>query len=114
MTKENKEPQFVKYFAPVISALKELGNSGTPSEVRDLIAINLQISDNILDEQLPSGTSSRFDNQVAWAIFYLAKARYIDSSKRGIWKLTEAGINSEITSKKYLEIFQEIQQNFRQ
>ncbi|OZH54106.1 restriction endonuclease [Hydrocoleum sp. CS-953] len=114
MTKPNKGPQFVKYFAPVISALKELGNSGTPSEVKDLIAINLQISDNILDEQLPSGTSSRFDNQVAWARFYLVKAGYIDSSKRGIWKLTEAGINSEITSKEALEIFQKLQQAFRQ
>ncbi|MEB3342304.1 restriction endonuclease [Okeania sp.] len=114
MAKPNKGPQFVKYFAPVISALKELGNSGTPSEVKDLIAINLQISDNILDEQLPSGTSSRFDNQVAWARFYLVKAGYIDSSKRGIWKLTEAGINSEITSKKALEIFQKLQQAFRQ
>ncbi len=114
MTRLNKGPQFVKYFAPVISALKELGNSGTPSEVKDLIAINLQISDNILDEQLPSGTSSRFDNQVAWARFYLAKAGYIDSSKRGIWKLTEAGIDSEITPKEALEIFQKLQQAFRQ
>ncbi len=114
MTRQNKGPQFVKYFAPVISALKELGNSGTPSEVKDLIAVNLQISDNILDEQLPSGTSSRFDNQVAWARFYLAKAGYIDSSKRGIWKLTEAGIDSEITPKEALEIFQKLQQAFRQ
>lgn len=114
MTRQNKRPQFVKYFAPVISALKELGNSGTPSEVKDLIAVNLQISDNILDEQLPSGTSSRFDNQVAWARFYLAKAGYIDSSKRGIWKLTEAGIDSEITPKEALEIFQKLQQAFRQ
>ncbi|MGD1713191.1 restriction endonuclease [Dapis sp. BLCC M172] len=114
MTRPNKGPQFVKYFAPVISALKELGNSGTPSEVKDLIAVNLQISDNILDEQLPSGTSSRFDNQVAWARFYLAKAGYIDSSKRGIWKLTEAGIDSEITPKEALEIFQKLQQAFRQ
>ena len=113
VAKPNQGPQFVKYFAPVISALKELGNSGTPSEVKDLIAINLQISDKILDEQLPSGTS-RFDNQVAWARFYLAKAGYIDSSKRGIWKLTEAGINSEITPKKALDIFQNIQQGFRQ
>ncbi|MCD8489254.1 MAG: winged helix-turn-helix domain-containing protein [Desertifilum sp.] len=94
-------PQFVKYFSAVISALKELGNSGTPSEVRNLIAQNLQLSDQILDEQLGSG-GSRFDNQVAWARFYLAKAGYIDTSKRGVWRLTETGINLELNAKKIL------------
>lgn len=29
-------PQFVKYFPYVISALKDLGNSGTPAEVREI------------------------------------------------------------------------------
>ncbi|MBD2310118.1 restriction endonuclease [Desertifilum sp. FACHB-1129] len=105
-------PQFVKYFSAVISALKELGNSGTPSEVRNLIAQNLQLSDQILDEQLGSG-GSRFDNQVAWARFYLAKAGYIDTSKRGVWRLTETGINLELNAKKSFEIFQEIQKGFK-
>ena len=31
-------PKFVQYFFPVIEALKELGGSGRPSEVRDVIA----------------------------------------------------------------------------
>ena len=70
-------PQFVKYFPEVITALKELGNSGTPSEVREHIATKLNLSDNVLNAQTKSGIA-RFENQVAWARFYLAKAGYID------------------------------------
>lgn len=43
--------QFIKYFTYVISALKDLGKSGTPAEVRDLIAQKLHLSEDELDEQ---------------------------------------------------------------
>lgn len=105
-------PQFIKYFPHVISTLKDLGNSGTPPEVRELIAKSLQLSDEELDKQLNSGTS-RFDNQIAWAKFYLAKAGYIDASKRGVWSLTEKGLNANITNKEALKIFQEVHKQFK-
>ena len=106
-------PQFIKYFPFVISALKDLGNSGTPPEVRELIAQKLNLSENELNEQISSG-ASRFDNQVAWAKFYLAKAGYIDASKRGVWSLTEKGINSNLTTpKEALKVFQEVQKQFK-
>jgi len=56
-----------------------------------VIAKNLQISDTEQSEPLPSGVQTRFENQVHWARFYLAKAGYIDSSQRGVWTLTEKG-----------------------
>ena len=111
MQNSKKGPQFVQYFEPVIAALKELGNSGTPAEVRDLIIQKLNISDDFIDGKLNSG-ASRFENQVAWARFYLVKAGYLDSSKRGVWSLTEKGINSELTYKKALEMFKSIQQEY--
>ena len=105
-------PQFIKYFPHVISALKDLGNSGTPPEVRELIAEKLQLSVDELNEQMQSG-ASRFDNHIAWAKFYLAKAGYIDASKRGVWSLTEKGINANITDKEALKIFQGVQKQFK-
>lgn len=56
-----------------------------------MIAKDLQISDTEQSEPLPSGVQTRFENQVHWARFYLAKAGYIDSSQRGVWTLTEKG-----------------------
>ena len=39
MSKEfSGAPQFVKYFGPVLEALKQLGGSGRPDEVRSVIA----------------------------------------------------------------------------
>jgi restriction system protein len=106
-------PQFVRYFRPVIDALKELGNSGTPAEVREIIADRLHIDDEQLNEALASGTP-RFLNQVAWARFYLNKAGFIASSKRGVWSLTEKGISSNLTDEQALEVFQAIQSQFQE
>jgi restriction system protein len=82
-------PEFVKYVGPVVEALKGLGGSGRPSEVRSAVAQALSISEDEQAERLPSGVQSRFENYVHWARFYLAKAGYIDSSRHGVWTLTE-------------------------
>jgi restriction system protein len=84
-------PKFVRYFGPVLKALVELGGSGRPDEVRDRVAQVLNVSEEEQSEPLPSGTQNRFANQVAWARFYLAKAGLVDSSRRGVWSLTEKG-----------------------
>jgi hypothetical protein len=52
--RQAKGPQFITYFTPVIETLKELGGSGRPSEVKDLIATKLRLSEalcvyNVLD-----------------------------------------------------------------
>ena len=84
-------PQFTRYVGPLIEAVRELGGSGRPDEVRTVIAKNLRLSDEEQSEQLPSGVQTRYENQVHWARFYLAKAGYIDASQRGVWTLTEKG-----------------------
>ncbi|BAY94559.1 MULTISPECIES: restriction endonuclease [unclassified Tolypothrix] len=83
-------PKFVRFFSPVIEALQELGGSGRPSEVRDFIAKRLNISEQERTELLEGG-APRFDNQVAWARFYLVKFGLMDSSKRGVWSLNDNG-----------------------
>jgi len=80
-------PQFVQFFQPVVDALMELGGSGQPSEVKEIIADKLNIPDEEQSEQIASG-ASRFSKNVDWARFYLAKAGNIDASKRGVWSLT--------------------------
>ena len=65
-----------------------------------------------LNEQNKGG-APRFYNQVAWAKFYLAKAGYIDASKRGVWSLTEKGINTNVTDKEVLMIFQGVVKRFK-
>ncbi len=112
MAKNNiRGPQFVQYFQPVIDALVELGGSGQPSEVKELIAEKLNITEDEQGEQIPSG-ESRFSSKVSWARFYLAKADLIDSSTRGVWSLTEKGRNARLSNEEALQLFQNIHQQF--
>jgi restriction system protein len=92
MSKEfSGAPQFVKYFAPLLDTLHQLGGSGRVDEVRSVIAQRLNLTEEEQSEPLPSKTQARFDNQVHWARFYLTKAGLLGSSQRGVWTLTEKG-----------------------
>jgi len=95
--------QFVRYFGPLLDALRELGGSGTPDEVVERIAADLHIPDSVQNELLPSG-EPRFRNQVAWARFYLVREGLVDSSKRGVWSLTERGRGARLSPEEAREI----------
>lgn len=86
----SRPPQYTDYINPVLESLQKLGGSARPSEVCPAVAKALSLPDSILEERLANGVS-RFENQVHWARFYLAKDGYIDSSRRGVWSLTEKG-----------------------
>jgi len=105
-------PKFIKFIPPVVAALQELGGSGTPSEVRDIIIRDMQLSENELSETIDNG-SSRFENQTSWARFYLVHAGYIGSSKRGIWTLSEKGLAVEDTSSiDAMQLFKDVRDKF--
>jgi restriction system protein len=106
-------PKFVQFFSPVIEALKELGGSGRPSEVREVISRQLNISESDRTELLDGG-APRFDNQVAWARFYLVKESLVDSSNRGVWSLSDRGREIESLSfDESLAIFRRIHSEFQ-
>lgn len=96
--------EFVKWFGPMLDALRDLGDSGRPREVYSKIAENLAIPNEVLDETLKSG-ASRFRNQVAWARQYLVWEGLVDSSKRGTWTLTEQGRATHLTEIEARQIF---------
>lgn len=100
----NEGAKFLQWFGPLLDALRELGGSGTPDEVVDQIATTLNIPDKQLNETLPSG-ELRFRNQVAWARFYLYREGLLDSSRRGVWSLTEKGRLSNLEINDAREIF---------
>ena len=91
-----KGPEFVRYFQPVIDVLKEKGGSATPKEVYEAIADQHDISEEDLSAQLKNG-SSKFQNQVAWARFYLVKAGFVDASRKGVWSLTASGQRASLS-----------------
>ena len=106
-------PKFVQYFGPVVRAIKSLGGSARPAEVTERVASDLGVSDDERSELTSTGVP-RFYNQVAWARFYLAKADIVDTSRRGIWTLTEKGRTlPELGHQEALLVFREVQAQFR-
>jgi restriction system protein len=91
MARAGRGPKFVQFFDPVMKALKELGGSGRPAEVVEVVARLKGISDAQRQEVLQSG-ALRFDNQIAFARQYLVWGGFLDSSKRGVWSLTQKGL----------------------
>lgn len=86
-----------RYINPVLAALKDLGGSARPREVYDWIAQHLGISDEERSIRNQSGPS-RFENDVAWARFYLVRTGYLESSRHGVWSLTDQGRAMDVLS----------------
>ena len=107
--------QFARFVNPVLNALKGLGGSGQPAEVRDAVVRNMGLDGSpLLEETLKSG-GSRFKNQIDWARLYLADAKYIDRSTRGVWTLTEKGRDSAPLSEEGVnELVLEIQRKHKE
>ncbi len=102
--KNNEGTKFLRYFGPLLDALRKLGGSGRPDEVVEQIAADMQLSDDEQNDVVPSG-GSRLKTNVAWARFYLVREGLLDSSKRGIWSLTEKGRAAHLTVEQAGEIF---------
>lgn len=103
-----KGPQFIKYMKPVLEALREMGGAGKSSEVVDHVIDLLKIPEEELQILNKSG-GSRVRNRIQWARFYLVKAGFIDSSKYGLWALTDEGWKADFDA---YEMWKSIHQAF--
>lgn len=83
-----KGPEFLRFFRPIVEALKEKGGSGTTSEIIDRAIEILRLSEAEQNQEIGSG-GSKVRNQAQWARLYLLRGDVLDSSARGIWKLTD-------------------------
>ena len=96
---------FLRWFGPVIQALRDLGGSATPVDARKKIIENENLSDDEVNATRGKTHVNKFENEVGFAKSYLVKAGYIDNKVYGIWTLTDKGQNVEITDELASEIF---------
>jgi len=67
--------------------------------VKEWILKNLRLPEEYMNA-VHKGGESKFGNDVDWARFYLVRAGYLDSSKRGVWSLTDLGRSEKIDAAK--------------
>lgn len=110
--KHGKGPDFTRFFRPIVEALIEKGGSGTTSEIIDRAIEILGLSEAEQNQELASG-GSKVRNQAQWARLYLAHGGALDSSARGIWKLTEKGSHINPATFDFQALFKEVQKKFQ-
>ena len=90
---DKRVPLRAELFQPVFDVIKELGGSGSNTEILDGVIQKLQIPDEVAD--IPHGDSSgrtELEYEIAWTKTYLSKYGVITNSSRGIWS-----VNPEFT-----------------
>ncbi|MDD4001902.1 MAG: restriction endonuclease [Bacteroidales bacterium] len=91
-----KKPKFIRWFKPLLEVLLELG-SATPNEVTQRIAEKESLDEELLNKRYLKTGVLIFNNQVAFARQYLIWEGYLTSSSRGVWSLTDKGIEKART-----------------
>ena len=96
---------FINWIPPLIQILKDKGGSATPKEIREGIIKKMKLKDDFLSERYEKSGQLRFNNQVYWAKQYLAWEKLIDTSKHGVWALTDDGWKASFNYDNALDLF---------
>ena len=104
----NSGAKFLRWFKPLLQALKDLGGSATPKEARNKIIENEKLTEEETSAVVGKTQTPEFNNDVAWARQYLVRGGYLDNSTRGVWKLTENGWTVDMTDELASGIFKAI------
>lgn len=102
--KKARQAEFVRWFGPLLQALRDLGGSAVPREALDRIAQIEKVPDELRNAVLKSG-QERFYNQVHWARQFLVWEGMIGSGRRGVWALTPLGRSTLLTQDAAREIY---------
>ena len=83
-------PKFDEFFGDFLSAIKD-GEIHSAQEVRDVIAVAMNLTESDIAEMLPSGKQTTFYSRTGWAKTFLQKAGLVETPQRGKYRITEEG-----------------------
>jgi restriction system protein len=83
-------PDFQSIMRPLLAVLAD-GQDETVQTIRDTLARQFELTDEELEQRLPSGRDRTYRNRVGWALTHLKGAVVIESPRRGVYRITERG-----------------------
>lgn len=86
-------PKFFEFFGSFLNVLRD-GELHSAKEMRERVAVLMNLSEQDLSEMLPSGRQTVFANRVAWARTYLDRAGLIETPARAKYRITAEGIKA--------------------
>jgi restriction system protein len=103
--KRANKTEFVKWFGPLLDALRALGGSARPKEIAQWIGKEYSIPEEILNERYQKSGVLKFQNQLAWGRQYLVWEELLESSKHGVWTLSKKGWDTKLDESQSYDIF---------
>src|SRR5206468_6623440 len=88
------------------------GGAGEVTDVIEQVIDKVGITEKELEETTSNG-QSRVRNQIQWARFYLFKAGLIDNAQRGIWRLTNEGLEKKLSEEDVYALFKNVQESVK-
>lgn len=89
-------------FNPTLTALHNLGSSGSVEELEEQVATILSLTDEQVNE-IHRGNTSKLTYRLAWARNYLKRFGLLENSSRGVWALTEEGLKIKSVDKEVVK-----------
>jgi restriction system protein len=83
-------PEFNEIKAPALQFFTD-GQLHKVSEIYDVLSKHFKLTEDELNEVLPSGTQRRWHNRANWACYDLYRAGLLDRPKRGVYVISENG-----------------------
>lgn len=84
-------PKYQAFYIPFLEKLSD-GEVHQISVVRKQIAIEMNFSEEELNELTPGKKQNVYNNRVGWAATYLKKAGLVKSPKKAYYKITDYGM----------------------
>ncbi|WP_018625704.1 restriction endonuclease [Kangiella aquimarina] len=83
-------PTYQEFMLPFLRTLGD-GQEHKLREIYKLLASESNLTEEEMEQKLPSGKQLVFHNRIGWARTYLKKAGLIDAPQRGVFTITQRG-----------------------
>ncbi|WP_226528161.1 restriction endonuclease [Metabacillus niabensis] len=84
-------PGYQEFMYPFLKQLED-GNEYRLQDMYTLLAIHFKLTEEDIEELLPSGKQTLLHNRIGWARTYLSKAGLIKVVRRAVFKITDEGL----------------------
>ena len=84
-------PDYQSMMLPLLRFAAQKGTETSTTEAVEVLAKELNLTEDDLKEMLPSRIQSTFANRVGWASTYMKKAGLLEVTRRGFYQITDKG-----------------------
>lgn len=101
-------PTYDTCIEPLLRLLVKFPDGLRTAEVYEKLAEHFQLTEEERAELLPSGMQAVYQNRIGWAHDRIKRRGYSSSPRRGLWKITDAGVRYMVSHPRPLSV-QEVQ-----